>query len=259
MNLSLLLLFVICNFSKLAIARDIICEVNPNCKSQCNSSDINLVHLKSNGQNDSLNFLLITGLRNFSPSVIVSRTPLNDNLTIDWSKLTDSSKDIHNAIHFNHPFNSIGFEISRLYFFDDVNKTGVYEPGYNQSEIEWNEVDWAKIKCPKESNLAKVKLTQRNKYINGTIELQMDVAGQDERGDVLPHLAYTSQSTLLQINLIGVEIKNFSNPKLMTDITVAVPDLQENQFNKVETITSMNDEYTPGVFDVSLYDSADYY
>ena len=257
MNLSLLLLlFVICNFSKLAIARDITCEVNPNCKSCINGSDINLVHLKSNGQNDSLNFLLITGISNSSPSVIVSRTPLNDNLTIDWSKLNGSSKDIHNAIHFNHPFNSIGFEISRLYFFDDVNKTGAYKPGYNQSEIEWNKVDWAKIECSKGSI---VKLTQRNKYINGTIELQMAVAGQDERGDVLPHLAYTSQSTLLQINLIGVEIKNFRNPKLMTDITVAVPDIQGNQLNKVETITSMNDEYTPGVFDVSLYDFVDYY
>lgn len=253
MNLSLLLLFAICNFSKLAIARDITCEVNPNCKSQCNGSAINLVHLKSNGQNDSLNFLLITGLSNSSPSVIVSRTPLNDNLTIDWSKLTGSSKDIHNAIHFNHSFNSIGFEISRLYFFDDVNKTGTYAPGYNHSEIGWNDVIWAKIECPKESNSAKVKLTQSNNYKNGTIELQMVVAGQDERDDVLPHLAYTSQSTLLQMNLFGVETKNFGNPKLMADITVVVPDVQENQFNQIETITSMNDEYTPGVFDVSLY------
>ncbi len=244
--------------------RNISYELNPNCNEKCDKSKnaINLVHISSNGEKDMIHFLFgsMTGI---PPTLLIVKTKPNTNLLIDWTKLIQQ-KDVSNAINFSsEPINSIGLQISRLYFFNDINKTGSYDDiNYPILEVDWNDFIWksAKDLISSNGNSIKVSFTQENghNFYNGTINLELRVYANDGRNDDLPHLAFTQLSSSLEISVNDVQTQNVlhfndtNRPRLMSHLLLVNEGIRTQQIDKFERITSIDDEYTPGVFDVII-------
>lgn len=89
-------------------------RINPDCEStivnqteDCSKDTLSLIHIKSDGPRDSLHFLWsFIG----APTLLLARTPLNTNLSVDWSLLLLEGSG--NPITFNPaPFYIFGWSL----------------------------------------------------------------------------------------------------------------------------------------------------
>ena len=81
----------------------------------------------------------------------------------------------------------------------------------------------------------------------------MSAYGYRNRGPLLPHLAFTENSTQIDFTAENVEIPpNFTNARLAIELSTLASESAESQFSMVET-RSLDDEYTPGVFKVAYF------
>jgi len=258
---SLKLLIIALNLIIVVKCRNITYELNPNCGKQCDEAvnAINLVHISSDGTNDTIHFLW-SSMTGVPPTLIIAKTQLKTNLSIDWTKIIDNPKDVSNAIKFSpEPINSIGLQISRLFFFNDTDGSGSYD-NMNDTilNIDWNDFVWESVKnsISLTSNSIKTSFTQKKgkDFHKGSVTIGLRVDSSDGRTDDLPHLAFTELSTSLELSVNGVKMEeslNFTKPRLMSYILV-VNDGQTQNNKAFQRITSIDDEYTPGVFDVII-------
>jgi hypothetical protein len=239
--------------------REISYKLNPNCGEECDKlkNTTNLVHISSNGEKDMIHFVF-GSMSGIPPTLLIVKTIPNTNLLINWTKLIQR-KDVSNAISFtSDPINSIGLQISRLFFFDDINKTGSYNQNYPILEVDWNQTFWKSAKDFISSDSNSIKVSFSYGLCNGTINLDLRVYANDGRSDDLPHLAFTQLSSSLEINVNDVQTQNgfHSNdthrPRLMSHLLLVSEGTRTQQIDKFERITSIDDEYTPGVFDVII-------
>ena len=79
---------------------------------------------------------------------------------------------------------------------------------------------------------------------------QLTAYGTRGRSSILPHLAFTENSTQVDFVFDRVETKeSFTNARLAMELATVVSE-PENQFT-LNVSQSLDDEYTPGVFKVT--------
>lgn len=234
-----------CYAKNLAQKRSLITEINPNCNNDCKSST--LVHVESRGTNNTFHYLW-TFISKYTPTIIVLETDPKASLSVDWKTIRNRSNNA-NSIQFVNGtvYNSFAMELSHLYFINATNNVTLQmipldEINWNYTSVQTNDVvkfNFNSIKSP---------------VLNGSVQLSLNVFNQAGRGDTIPRLQYTEASNLIQLIVDNIYIKphgNFSiDAQLISNFTIVMEgdDVKES----IEENRSIDDEYTPGIFQVSL-------
>ncbi|CAG2178019.1 unnamed protein product, partial [Oppiella nova] len=268
------LVFLVCLMNAIH-CRELSYVVNPGCDINCDQwstakKSLNLVHISSKDTSDTIHFLW-SSITSIPPTLLIVKTPSDATLTIDYAKLLQTkSTSPDGGIRFSkEPLNAIGVQFSRLFFFNDINKSGSYDEKDPILEVMWNDFLWTQVvngsaKDSIELHLKNFedKIATNESAVNGKIEFVLRVDSSDGRGEELPHLAFTDNSVSLSLNVMDVEydkteafnksLHDQSLPRLMTSIFV-INDIKDNKTKSdpsIDTLTSIDDEYTPGAFDL---------
>ena len=246
---NILYLFVLINCAQYicAEARNVAVTVNPqcpDCDTPTNGSFTNLVWVKLQGQTDELHFMYST-IDSFS--IMLFRTNLSSNLTINWTSLrSNDPKSIYNSIKFSPvQLEMAGYSIPTIYEFND--QDGVA----NMSKISNNESYWVYHKTEKliwdkyvpMSNTSGSFVGKNSNGSNGTFKFNVRFLGVDNKRDInLPHLLMDSQSSAVDLILDSLE-PTFTDSKCGVNMVMFTTyQNTSSTFKK-----TLDDEYTPGI------------
>ena len=244
--------------------RQLSFDLNPNCPKDKCADDINLAYIKSKGDTDSVHYLW-SSTKCIPPSLLIAKTDSKTTVMLKWESLfkhiqsnCSEEQELRNFVNINgNVSNSIDFQIRRLFFFSDSNKTGSYDPIYHTLDIKWDSSNgfvWDKTITNKNSEDS-IKLSFTNKKnenatVNGIVTFDLRIDASDGRTDDLPQLAFTDSSASLQLSVVGVQTNDsdFKNLRLMAMIDVSAEKPVSSP--KFDDVTKIDDEYSPGVFKV---------
>merc|ERR1712142_570002 len=234
------------------LERDVIHTINPGCgPSLCNDSDVNhvnLVHCEAVGPRDSIHVVWSTV---GAPSVLVARTENRVNLSVDWDNfLNGQVPPVKPDVSFSsNPSVAFGFVLRSLVEYDD--KDDVADPDHYRRP---NDTTSARKVFPLESRIWQPVVVQNdNTFVFQTsaedadlgtaLKLQVRVNGSLTRGEALPRLQLTPNNTHLDLFLDNkTSLSEHSRFYLVVDVVNADNPL------KLTNVSSIDDEYTPGVF-----------
>lgn len=224
-------------------------ELNPDCVNQLNTTICEkyiLVHVTAKSEVNTLHYLFeLIG----KPTVFVARTPNNSTLNITWSEIEGSNKAINFSSDPDYVFATV---IDKIVLFNDTNDTSNYSDPSNNNVMNFNPLSlrWDIVNLT-ESDGKKVQLEVNATHIsqNGSFCLKFTAFGYKNHADDLPKLLHTANS--MQIDIIANKIRsNFSSPRIAIELlTISSEDEREGSY-KLNRIRNLDDEFTPGIFDV---------
>jgi hypothetical protein len=241
-------------------SRKLTWDQNPGCPIDiCNgtNSDVNLIHVRSIDPVDTFHFI-ISGSGIGLPSVLLVRTLGQSFISFDWQSLADDNKTGGIKVNGTYDFAS-SLTFMQLIAFDDVKDTGhmppLDAPYTSLTAIELNTLSWKQPKLKNESGELFISLESVNSSMNGSlslygsVQLRISIGSSEMRPSDFPRLLYTGNSSM--INLV---LRDMNNPYPYTRYAVQVlvatqPHTNNNNLSTTST-SSMDDEYTPGIFEV---------
>ncbi|KAH9520207.1 hypothetical protein Btru_060272 [Bulinus truncatus] len=241
----------------------------PDCDQQkdyCNQAKENgsiVVYVTATSDtNDNLHYVFSTIE---VPTVILIRTTKsNAQLKFDWSKLLQlNGSSIDRAIYFNDPQLEIeykfGVAFTRLIEYDDeddsadledcekkLNSTSWKMRDFNL--FHWNSDD---VKLDDKTNTFVFNTTSNvmldtNQTRNGSISFTFSVKKDSGRVSDLPSMLYSANETMFDF-VIANYTPSFNNSRFALEAVVVS---QSTDDMSVDLTKSIDDEYTPGVFEI---------
>lgn len=263
------LLFPIFVLSSLTLAscltRDVTHSINPGCgPSLCNNSDVdhvvNLVHFEAAGPRDSIHALWSTV---GAPSALIAKTANDVNLTIDWERFVGvnfaKGSVVDPVIQFSsNPTVAFGFILRRLVEYDD--KDDVANPDHYRLKNKTSSsrkvfpldlLRWAPVKIIGNDTFV-FQTASDDADLGDSLRLEVRMSGSLTRGDSLPRLQLTPNNTHLDLFLDNkTSLFAHSRFYLVADVVNDVYPLKLTQESTID------DEYTPGVFKTFRFGAAD--
>lgn len=234
-------------------------EVNPGCDVDCEepwvvmtagmTTDSTLFHLW--GAKEALSFL-----------VVAATGGLDANITVDWAALRNGSAG---SITFpSKPSHVFGFVIPSLILYNDADDAGAFKNQNESARVPVSDFTWSAQTLPESDHEAAVLLQtthfQGNVLPNDTrLLIQVAAYGEDGRSTVLPHLLRTPDSAQLDLVLdnfnlnISEETQTWKEARWGMDVVVFSSEhntTEEDAEIKFLTQKSLDDEHTPGVFNL---------
>ncbi|XP_053972558.1 glycosylated lysosomal membrane protein-like [Hylaeus volcanicus] len=250
----LLLLFVTLVDFGYCTERTLRSSLNPDCGSLCKDRNLTTVYLRADGPNDTLHYLWDFG---GNPSILLALTSPSASINISWEDFIARKK---NSIMFTEkPVYTFGIVINKIIEFNDVNDTALINIAnvLNTDILHPMFYHWERKAISNGSEF--VTLDMEGKYYNdaalnisrhGTVKLSLRGFCSLDHSEVLPHMLHTENSTQVDIILDNVQTnKNFSNSRFAIELLVVGegnPDIP--MF--VDPKKSLDDEHTPGIFEV---------
>ncbi|XP_054159842.1 glycosylated lysosomal membrane protein A-like [Oppia nitens] len=255
--LYLLIVFNAINCRQLSYVQNPDCDEYNSCKQWTNKTTDKLIDITYKDTKDSIHYLW-SSVSSLSPTLLIFKTTHNTTVGINWDSFLDKNK-FKPFLNINsEPLFGLGFQFNRLFFFNDISQSGHYIEGDPIAEINWNQFNWSQVVTPKDvkDSMSVISANADNcKIFNGTVSFNLRVRSSDGRNDELPQLTYTESSVSLDLNVIDVDLKNHKNftgdkyfPRLMASISVVTLNGTKSA-TKLSKTTTIDDEYTPGVFD----------
>ncbi|XP_070500879.1 glycosylated lysosomal membrane protein B-like [Chironomus tepperi] len=255
MNIKKIILFNLLSFCVVYCdndenTRNLKVESNPGCADQINQTlceNYILVHVTadSNTGGNTLHYLFdLIG----KPSVLIAKTPVNTSLNINWTQISDNS----NCVKFsNDPEYVVSTVIDKIVLFNDTDGTSNYSDPNNTVAIKFDPlaIKWDLVNLT-ESNGKKVMLEVNATNINnGSFSLRFTAFGFQDHNEDLPKLLHTSDS--MQIDIIASKIhSNYSSPRIAMELLMVSSENKSEGAYKMNRIRNLDDEFTPGIFDV---------
>ncbi|MPC38475.1 Glycosylated lysosomal membrane protein [Portunus trituberculatus] len=239
-------------------------EVNPGCE-ECEEPW--LIVTTGEGTNDTLHHLW--GAKEALSFLVVTGTG-GPNISVDWDALHNGT---NRSITFqSQPSSVFGFVIPSLILYNDPKDDGAFK-GQNESlRVPVSDFTWSAEVLPNSSHHVAVKLQtthfQDTPLPNETrILMQVSAYGEDGRSSVLPHLLYTPNSAQLDLVLdhlmlnLTEEANSWKKTRWGMDVVVfssenKVEGEDGDQGLKFHTQKSLDDEHTPGVFNLDQLTNA---
>jgi len=183
----------------------------------------------------------------FAPAVFVFETDNKAKFIVEWEniKKNESSLQFENG----SIYNSFAMELSNLYFINATNNVRIYS--LPLEAIKWQYQDSSSL-----PGTVSITFSSTEKSpINGTVSLSLSVFNQAGRGDSIPRLQYTESSNLFEVTLNNIHFTISDNKsaqaQLVSDLTFAFEG--EDVATTLHESVSIDDEYTPGVFEVYIF------
>ncbi|XP_076238185.1 glycosylated lysosomal membrane protein [Calliopsis andreniformis] len=228
--------------------------VNPDCGELCKDTNLTTVYLRADSPNDTLHYLW--DFRG-NPSVLLALTSPSTFLNIKWEDFLAKRK---NSITFSEePAYTFGVVINKIIEFNDINDTALINIAniVNTNILHPMFFHWNLKKISKNNEY--VTLDMEGNYYNdasmnisrqGTVKLSLSGFCSLEHSEVLPHMLHTENSTQIDIILDNVQTnKSFSNSRFAIELLVVGGGNPEIPVF-INPKKSLDDEHTPGIFEV---------
>ncbi|XP_046441974.1 glycosylated lysosomal membrane protein A-like [Daphnia pulex] len=238
--------------------RNVTTTINPKCPTnEC--VNFTLVHVQQEGIADVLHH--IWTMENV-PTFFYARTELNTEMLIDWEKML--SGNYSQAISFNkEPQYFAAVLIFKFFMYNDLNDTGVIPETDNFDIVSYStkKMSWELKSSNCSGNVSASVAFRLSSYdgvaldFSSNIEITLTAYGTRGRSPILPHLAFTENSTQVDFVFDHVETKeSFTNARLAMELAAVVSE-PDSRFT-LNVSQSLDDEYTPGVFKLMEVHSA---
>ncbi|OTF74984.1 hypothetical protein BLA29_000207 [Euroglyphus maynei] len=227
-------------------------EQNPGCNitdnDYCNNTHIVHIQSDADNMNQSTYHNLWIFSNGYKPAIILFETEPTARLVIDWSKFFQHENN--DSIFFQNGIvrNSFGFELSDLFI---VNMTSKQQLLYN---IPIHQLNWSVNFTERHDNRSSIEATFFNNNNNpkiGNFRFHLKSSGRSGREKMLPKLIYSEAGNLLRFEIEQLFIpeslqQNSTQLQICANLTTILDGHRMN--SHIEKYTSMDDEYTPGVF-----------
>ncbi|KAG4065124.1 hypothetical protein HA402_007521 [Bradysia odoriphaga] len=237
--------------------RTLTAQLNPDCPPEiCYNNDPNIitvVHISSDGQHDTLHYVWdFTG----KPSVLIALTSPNTNLTINWRNFMDNKQE--SSIEFStKPIYTSTVVLNRLWQFNDAEDTGTFSNGVNSSEInvyDTRNITWTRNQFHKSVHEVEVTVTGDNSdfFGDGRVSLNLKCFASVDHGVDFPHLLHSENSTEFDLVLDGLRVNSsFPRARFAAEFVIVSEETKyKNQSLTVHSKKSLDDEHTPGIFEI---------
>ncbi|CAL1583972.1 unnamed protein product [Knipowitschia caucasica] len=225
--------------------RNVITTLNPGGPPLPPGGD--LLYMRSVGRNDSLHFLFCS---QGAPSLLLVHSSNPDAmLKVDWLHFLQRNSSSNLRVEpESSVVHSIALVFSRLWEYQDLNDTADprSDPGSVFPPDELQDVDWSRVRL---STLS-AELCGAIRMRNGSICVQLSVFEEWGRDELWPRLLHNSDSAQLKFWLDGLTPRTAHSRFLLELRTVSGAPLET-----VQSVRSIDDEYTPSIFTVSQWRS----
>ncbi|XP_006005170.1 glycosylated lysosomal membrane protein [Latimeria chalumnae] len=215
-------------------------------------SHVNLLHIRAVGHNDTLHYLWSTlG----APTVILIHTNTDSSqLHVNWEKLL--SGNFSHAIWIE-PVGAVLYStvviFSKIYeYYDarnmaDLSKTppSDFYPTYDLADFVWDNINETL-----NYQMLTGELRGRNAsqpFQNGSVSFKISAFKMTQRDPILPHLLHNANTTKLEFVIDGILPQGNCSHFALEMVL-----LEKKEFDrKLETIRTIDDEYTPSIFQMA--------
>ncbi|XP_072745661.1 glycosylated lysosomal membrane protein [Anoplolepis gracilipes] len=229
-------------------------RLNPDCDETCRGRNVTTLHLSADGPNDTLHYLWdFIG----NPSVLLALTPPSTSLDISWK---DYLARRGNSFNFSEkPTYSFGVIINKIIEFNDVNDTALIDTAdeANTNILHLEYFNWQRVSLTQNSEFVYLDMegnsyndTAKNISRYGSIKLSLRGFCTLDHSDIVPHMLHTENSTQIDIILDHMQTnETFSNSRFAIELlVVGGGDPEILMF--VDPKKSLDDEHTPGIFEI---------
>ncbi|XP_077280985.1 glycosylated lysosomal membrane protein A [Temnothorax americanus] len=228
--------------------------VNPGCDEPCRERNVTTLYLRADGPNDTLHYLWdFVG----TPSVLLALTPPSAWLNVTWD---DYLARRGNSLSFSEkPAYSFGIIINKIIEFNDVNDTALINTAdvTNTNVLRTEYFNWRRVSLSQKSEFVYLDMegnsyhdTAKNISRYGSIKLSLRGFCTIDHSDMVPHMLHTENSTQVDIILDHIQTnQTFSNSRFAIEL-LAVGGGDPEIPLVVDPKKSLDDEHTPGIFEV---------
>ncbi|XP_012540573.1 glycosylated lysosomal membrane protein A [Monomorium pharaonis] len=228
--------------------------VNPGCDEPCRERNVTTLYLRADGPNDTLHYLWdFIG----TPSVLLAVTAPSAWLNITWD---DYLARRPNSLTFSEkPAYSFGVIINKIIEFNDVNDTALINTAdvTNTNALRTEYFNWQRVSLTQKSEFVYLDMegnsyhdTAKNISRYGSIKLSLRGFCTVDHADMVPHMLHTENSTQVDIILDHLQTnQSFYYSRFAVELlAVGGGDPEIPMF--VDPKKSLDDEHTPGIFEV---------
>ncbi|XP_018363375.1 PREDICTED: glycosylated lysosomal membrane protein A-like [Trachymyrmex cornetzi] len=228
--------------------------VNQGCGEPCRERNVTTLYLRADGPNDTLHYLWdFIG----TPSVLLAVTPPSAYLNITWD---DYLARRENSVVFSEkPSYSFGVIINKIIEFNDVNDTALIDTAdvTNTNVLHSEYFNWRLVSLLQNSEFVSLDMegnsyhdTAKNISRYGSIKLSLRGFCTVDHSDMVPHMLHTENSTQVDIILDHIQTnQTFVHSRFAIEL-LAVGGGNPEVLMFVDPKKSLDDEHTPGIFEV---------
>ncbi|EFN86794.1 Uncharacterized protein C1orf85-like protein [Harpegnathos saltator] len=229
--------------------------VNPGCDEYCQRQNVTTLYLRADGANDTLHYLWDFAIGR--PSVLLALTSSSAWLNITWPDYLDKQE---NSIHFSEPpVYVFGVIVNKIIEFNDVNDTALIDTAdvASTNVLRPEYFYWRLVSMSKTDEFVYLDMegnsyndTAKNISRYGSIKLSLRGFCTVDHSDIVPHMLHTENSTQVDIILDDIQTNaSFSRSRFAIELlVVGGGDPEIPMF--VDPKKSLDDEHTPGIFEV---------
>lgn len=229
-----------------SFSRQLVVELNPGSPFAPPGGE--LLHVRAVGDNDTLHFLFCS---QGAPTLLLVHTNTSSStVKVNWSQFVSRN---HSGSLKVEPESSVlhstAVVFSRLLEYDDVNDTA--EPTSDLlPPYELQDFSWSRLRL---SGPTALLCGAAASFANGSLCLQLSVFESAGRGQSWPRLLHTANSSQVGVWIDGV-LPRANRSRFLLELQAvggAYP------LSRVEVHRSIDDEFTPSIFKVSQWVSAE--
>ncbi|KAM4664372.1 glycosylated lysosomal membrane protein [Discoglossus pictus] len=217
-------------------------------------SSVNLLHIRAVGSGSTIHYVWSTM---GAPTVLLIYTDSEQShLTINWTKLI--SQEPYGAIDIE-PEGSVRYStallFTRLFEYQDVNNTANFSgigdiyfyPSYDLSNFQWENANATLNSSALSANLTgHSKYDPTGRFENGSLAFRVQAYKNEGRDASSPHLLHSANCSKLELLLDGVLPRGNNSRFALEMVTLE----KKHGRKKMDTVHSIDDEYTPTIFEM---------
>ncbi|CAG9790769.1 unnamed protein product [Diatraea saccharalis] len=225
--------------------RKINATLYPGCQ-VCTENDT-LIYIRAEGTHDTIH--QIWDFTRGIPMVILAVAGVNSSMNITWKH----TRPVNFTMSEN-PKYSFSTAIDKLYEYNDIHDKGYID----DSDGPWRPVSLSGTKwLPQNMVLTDQEvMVQLRGYVSdhgrsGIIDIKVDMLPFRDYAVELPHLIHSANSSLLDVSLVNLtRSRDFNSSRFALNLLLVS---QQRGNGTLETIVrkSLDDEHTPGIFEVT--------
>lgn len=184
-------------------------------------------------------------------------------MTIDWKALWDGVPSIRFT---KEPTYYFGIVLQTLYVYNDRREEAHFEEvtdpqdilEYSLQNFDWHRDSLVMDDARAEVSVSAQKLVSNKRKMNngrhealvGDLTLAFSTFGMAGHSEKIPHLLHTENATEIDLILKDIRVdRNFSCTRMAIGVTVVSMDEARSNYS-LSTRRSVDDEFTPGIFEV---------
>ncbi|XP_050474765.1 glycosylated lysosomal membrane protein-like [Bombus huntii] len=228
--------------------------LNHDCGAICKDRNLTTVYLRADGPNDTLHYLWdFDG----NPSVLLALTSRSATINISWKDFLLKRK---NSVTFTEePIYTFGVVFNKIIEFNDANDTALINIAnlVNTNSLHPMFFQWDRKTLIQNNEFVTLNM-EGNSYNDsimnisrmGSIKVSLMGFCSLDHSEFMPHMLHTENSTQVDIILDHLQTnKSFTNSRFAIELLVVGEGNPEVPMF-INPKKSLDDEHTPGIFDV---------